>query len=130
MAKPKDVKKAAATKPAPVEEKKTKKVIDPEKKKARMEALKNRPEGQRCNSKQIDVIQQGDKTITTYGYPITGKGRSHVGVLTTTLVTDSKGSLLSVASAFVPGDLTVKAKKGHGTITGSKSKKDKDSSED
>ena len=41
--------------------KETKKAMSEEekaaKKKARMEAIKNRPAGQRCNSKQIDVIE-------------------------------------------------------------------------
>ena len=109
--------------------KETKKAMSAEekaaKKKARMEAIKNRPAGQRCNSKQIDVIETGNGTVETWGYPIVAAARKHIGVLTTTIVKDKDGKVISTSSTWVPGDLTLKAKKGHGTITGVKDKKKK-----
>ena len=90
-----------------------------------MEAIKNRPEGQRCNSKQIDVIGTDNGTVETWGYPVVA-ARKHIGVLTTTIVKDKDGNVISTASTWVPGDLTIKAKKGHGIITGVKPKKEKE----
>lgn len=108
--------------------KETKKAMSAEekaaKKKARMEAIKNRPAGQRCNSKQIDVIGTENGTVETWGYPVVAAARKHIGVLTTTIVKDKDGKVISASSTWVPGDLTIKAKKGHGTITGVKSKKE------
>lgn len=108
--------------------KETKKAMSAEekaaKKKARMEAIKNRPAGQRCNSKQIDVIETENGTVETWGYPVVA-ARKHIGVLTTTIVKDKEGKIISTSSTWVPGDLTIKAKKGHGTITGVKDKKKK-----
>lgn len=89
------------------------------KKKARMEALKNRPAGQRCNSKQFDVIVTDNGKVETYGYVLKVKGRS-VGVYTTTIAYNSDGLVVSVSNSFIPGELTIKAKKGHGVITGQK----------
>lgn len=113
--------------------KETKKAMSAEekaaKKKARLEAIKNRPAGQRCNSKQIDVIGTDNGTVETWGYPVVA-ARKHIGVLTTTIVKDKGGNVISTASTWVPGDLTIKAKKGHGIITGVKSKKEKEEEED
>ena len=110
--------------------KETKKAMSAEekaaKKKARMEAIKNRPEGQRCNSKQIDVIGTDNGTVETWGYPVVAAARKHIGVLTTTIVKDKDGKVISTSSTWVPGDITVKSKKGHGIITGVKSKKEKE----
>lgn len=89
------------------------------KKKARIEALKNRPAGQRCNSKQFDVIVTETGKIETYGYVVKVKGRS-VGVYTTTVAYNKAGEVVSVSNSFIPGELTIKAKKGHGVITGQK----------
>lgn len=109
--------------------KETKKAMSAEekaaKKKARLEAIKNRPAGQRCNSKQVDVIGTENGTVETWGYPVVAAARKHIGVLTTTIVKDKDGKVISASSTWVPGDLTIKAKKGHGTITGVKSKKEK-----
>ena len=109
-------------------EKKNKKAVDPKaeekaaKRKARMEALKNRPAEQRPNSKQIDVVDAGDTgCVKNFGYPIKAKG-VHIGVLVTSVAYDAKGNVLSSNVTFVPGDLTVKAKKGHGTIVAAKYK--------
>lgn len=113
--------------------KETKKAMSAEekaaKKKARLEAIKNRPAGQRCNSKQVDVIETENGTVETWGYPVVA-ARKHIGVLTTTIVKDKGGNVISTASTWVPGDLTIKAKKGHGIITGVKSKKEKEEEED
>lgn len=113
--------------------KETKKAMSAEekaaKKKARMEAIKNRPAGQRCNSKQVDVIETGNGTVETWGYPVVA-ARKHIGVLTTTIVKDKEGKVISTSSTWVPGDLTIKAKKGHGTITGVKDKKKKEEDTD
>lgn len=90
-----------------------KKTLTPEqeeKKKARMEALKSRPEGQRTNSKQIDVIEFEGGMVETYGYAL-----RKAGVLVTTVVKDSKGNPVGVSTEYVPG-VKVKSKKGHGYI--------------
>lgn len=105
------------------------------KKKARMEALKNRPEGQRCNSKQIDVIETPNGKVETYGYVVKAKGRS-VGIYTTTVAYNKEGEVVSVSNHFIAGELTIKAKKGHGVICaqkpgrGSKQDEDEDEEED
>lgn len=111
-----------------------KKVKDPEKeakRKARMEALKNRPAEQRPNSKQIDIIkldEDGKKVIKNFGYAIKNKD-GYQGVLVTSVL-EVEGTPVNTSVAFVPGNLTVKAKKGHGTICAPKNKKAKDDEED
>ena len=111
-----------------------KKVNDPEKeakRKARMEALKNRPAEQRPNSKQIDIIkldEEGKKVVKNFGYAIKNKD-GYQGVLVTSVL-EVGGTPVNTSVAFVPGNLTVKAKKGHGTICAPKNKKAKDDEED
>ena len=111
-----------------------KKVKDPEKeakRKARMEALKNRPAEQRPNSKQIDIIkldEEGKKVVKNFGYAIKNK-EGYQGVLVTSVL-EVEGTPVNTSVAFVPGNLTVKAKKGHGTICAPKNKKAKDYEED
>ena len=111
-----------------------KKVKDPEKeakRKARMEALKNRPAEQRPNSKQIDIIkldEEGKKVVQNFGYAIKNK-EGYQGVLVTSVL-EVEGTPVNTSVAFVPGNLTVKAKKGHGTICAPKNKKAKDDEED
>lgn len=105
--------------------KKEKKVMTPEekaaKKAARMEALKNRPAEQRTNSKQIDIIDLGDgNVIKNFGYPVKQKN-THIGVLVTSIAIKN-GEVVSTSTSFVPGDITVKCKKNHGTICGAKHK--------
>lgn len=81
------------------------------KKAARMAALKNRPEGQRPNSKQIDVIPMGDKgEVVTYGMPV-----RKVGTLVTAVAKDAEGNVVGVSVTLVNG-VSPKAKKGHGTL--------------
>lgn len=116
------------------EEKKVeKKVLTAEekaaKRKARAEALKNRPEGQRPNGKQMDVIHISEKSeVRKYASVVKVKGKS-LGCLITT-VGLVNGEVVSVAEEFVSGELTVKSKKGHGTLTGQKHKKAKGEEED
>ena len=111
-----------------------KKVKDPEKeakRKARIEALKNRPAEQRPNSKQIDIIkldEDGKKVVKNFGYAIKNKD-GYQGVLVTSVL-EVEGTPVNTSVAFVPGNLTVKAKKGHGTICAPKNKKAKDDEED
>ena len=111
-----------------------KKVKDPEKeakRKARMEALKNRPAEQRPNSEQIDIIkldEEGKKVVKNFGYAIKNK-EGYQGVLVTSVL-EVEGTPVNTSVAFVPGNLTVKAKKGHGTICAPKNKKAKDDEED
>lgn len=116
-----------ATKKKEDTKKKGGKEKDPEKeakRKARQEALKNRPAEQRPNSKQIDIIEINDKSkVMNFGYAIKNKEGYQGVVVTSILVTDGKPTSTSVA--FVPGNLTVKAKKGHGVICSPKNKKDK-----
>lgn len=92
------------------------------KKKARLEAIKNRPAIQRPNSKQIDVFEGKDTVVENYGYAIKSK-KEYVGVLVTSVVKDKEGTILSSSVAFVPGKLTVKSKKNHGIICSPKEKK-------
>lgn len=111
-----------------------KKAADPEKaakRKARMEALKNRPVEQRPNSKQIDVIKNeaGVTEACTYGYPVKSKG-TFLGVLTTTIAYNAEGTPVGVASSFVPGNLTIKVKKGHGGFVGPKHKGESETEND
>lgn len=81
------------------------------KKAARMAALKNRPEGQRPNSKQIDVIPMGDKgEVVTYGMPV-----RKVGTLVTAIAKDAEGNVVGVSVTLVNG-VSPKSKKGHGTL--------------
>lgn len=105
--------------------KKEEKKKDPEKeakRKARMEALKNRPAGQRPNSKQIDVIKVSEKSeIQNYGYAVKNKDGYQGVVITSVLVNDGKP--VSTSVTFVSGNLTVKSKKGHGVICSPKVKK-------
>lgn len=92
------------------------------KRKARMEALKNRPAEQRPNSKQIDVIKIDEKSeVRNYGYAVKNKEGYQGVVVTSVLVIDGKPTSTSVT--FVPGNLTVKSKKGHGIICNPKAKK-------
>lgn len=99
------------------------------KRKARMEALKNRPAEQRPNSKQIDVIKINEKSeVRNYGYAVKNKEGYQGVVVTSVLVIDGKPTTTSVT--FVPGNLTVKSKKGHGIICNPKSKKDKEDKEE
>lgn len=99
------------------------------KRKARMEALKNRPAEQRPNSKQIDVIKINEKSeVRNYGYAVKNKEGYQGVVVTSVLVIDGKPATTSVT--FVPGNFTVKSKKGHGIICNPKSKKDKEAAED
>ena len=97
------------------------------KRKARMEALKNRPAEQRPNSKQIDVIKINEKSeVRNYGYAVKNKEGYQGVVVTSVLVIEGKPTTTSVT--FVPGNLTVKSKKG--IICNPKSKKDKEEAGD
>lgn len=80
------------------------------KKKARWEAIKNRPEGQRTNSKQCDVIETTKGVVKTYAMPVKG-----FGVVLTTVAEDKDGNVVSTAITTLAG-YTVKSKKGHGTL--------------
>lgn len=105
---------------------------DPEKeakRKARMEAIKNRPAGQRPNGKQIDVIKISDNSeVQNFGYAIKTKKGAQGILVTSVLVVD--GTPVNTSVAFVPGELAIKSKKGHGIITTPKSKKEKDTDEE
>ena len=85
-----------------------------EKKKARLEArkeaIKNRPVGQRTNSKQCDVIETTKGVVKMYAMPVKG-----FGVVLTTVAEDKDGNVVSTAITTLAG-YTVKSKKGHGTL--------------
>ena len=97
---------------------------DPEKeakRKARMEAIKN--------GKQIDVIKISDNSeVQNFGYAIKTKKGAQGVLVTSVLVVD--GAPVNTSVAFVPGELAIKSKKGHGIITTPKSKKEKDTDEE
>lgn len=81
------------------------------KKKARQEALKNRPEGQRPNSKQIDIIDLGNGgKVLNFGSPV-----RKVGTLVTSVAIDADGNVVSTAVTLVAG-VSPKVKKGHGYL--------------
>lgn len=110
-----------------------KKVTDEEKmakRKARMEALKNRPAGQRQNSKQVDVIEGANGTCVKNFAHVVKVGRTTLGAIVTTVAYDSKGNIISASDCFVPGELTVKSKKGHGNFVKPKHKKEADEDEE
>ena len=112
----------------------TKKVMTPEekaaKKKARLEAIKNRPAEQRPNSKSIDVILGANGTkVTNYGHPVK-VGGTYMGVLVTSVVTDAEGNVIGTSTTFVPGELTIKSKKNHGNFSKPKHKKGQVEEED
>ena len=114
MAKAKKENKKAAT-DAKAEEKAAKR-------KARMAALKNRPAEQRPNSKQVDIIQESDnQVVKTYAMPIKVKHRS-IGVMVTSVAIED-GKVVSTSNCFIPGNLAVKVKKGHGNIVAQKAAK-------
>lgn len=103
---------AKAEKPEKVE-KKGKKEVDQakvERRKARMEAIKNRPAGQRPNSKQIDVIQIGKSEVRNFAMPI-----RNVGSLITSVVLDKDGNPIGTSVTLVEG-VSPKVKKGHGSL--------------
>lgn len=79
-------------------------------KEARKEAIRNRPEGQRTNSKQCDVIETTKGVVKTYAMPVKG-----FGVVLTTVAEDKDGNVVSTAITTLAG-YTVKSKKGHGTL--------------
>ena len=92
------------------------------KRKARMEALKNRPAEQRPNSKQVDIIQVSEnQVVKTYAMPVKVKHRS-IGVLVTSVAIED-GKVTSTSNAFIPRELAVKVKKGHGNIVAQKAAK-------
>ena len=109
--------------------KETKKVADATKaeekaakRKARMEALKNRPAEQRPNSKQVDIIKVSEnQVVKTYAMPVKVKHRS-IGVLVTSVAIED-GKVVSTSNTFIPGELAVKVKKGHGNIVAQKAAK-------
>lgn len=78
---------------------------------ARKEALKNRPAGQRTNSKQMDVIEiEGAGKVLNFASPV----RKH-GCLITSVAINAAGEIVSTSVALVEG-VTVKTKKGHGFL--------------
>lgn len=98
------------------------------KRKARMEALKNRPAVQRPNSKQIDVIElaNGSKVLN-FAAPV----RKH-GSLVTSVALNADGEVVSTSVVMVEG-VSPKSKKGHGYLvdkTPGAGKKGKDDSEE
>ncbi|MEG1415388.1 MAG: hypothetical protein RSC49_02170 [Clostridium sp.] len=103
----------AKKKEAKIESKKKGEAVDTDKeakRKARMEAIKNRPAGQRPNSKQIDIIEVGTGKVLSFGYAV-----RKFGVLVTSVLLDAKGNPVGISSAVVPGS-KVKSKKEHGYL--------------
>lgn len=99
------------------------------KRKARMEALKNRPAEQRPNSKQVDIIQVSEnQVVKTYAMPVKVKHRS-IGVMVTSVAIED-GKVVSTSNTFIPGELAVKVKKGHGNIVAQKTAKGSKGAED
>lgn len=113
MAKKKTAKKEVAA-AAPVKGKKKaltaeEKAAKSAERKARMDAI---PEGQRQNSKTIDVIEteKGGK-VEVYAQPVRKSG-----VLVTAIAFDAKGNIISVGGSTLVEGYRVKSKKGHGNL--------------
>ena len=117
----KETKKPDTKKGKPVDDKAAKKA-------ARMERLKNRPEGQRENSKQIDVIPFDGGQIQVFAAPV-----RKYGCIITAIALDSEGQPVSVSVSHL-GGFKPKSKKGHGSlvlgIPGVKKGKGEDESEE
>lgn len=75
------------------------------------ERLKNRPEGQRPNSKQCDVIEleSGCKVMTF------AQNVRKYGVVLTSVAVDAEGNVISTSITTL-GGASVKVKKGHGNL--------------
>lgn len=81
------------------------------KKAARREALKNRPAGQRPNSKQMDVIEvEGAGKVLNFASPV----RKH-GCLVTSVALNAAGEIVSTSVTMIEG-VNIKTKKGHGFL--------------
>lgn len=112
----KNSKAAQAAPAAPAAKaKKAKKELTAEEKAAKRakmkERLANRPEGQRPNSKQIDIIDLGNGSkVLNFGMPV-----RKVGTLVTSVAVNSKGEVVSTSTSLVAG-VAPKVKKGHGAL--------------
>lgn len=75
------------------------------------ERLKNRPEGQRPNSKQCDIIEleNGSKVMTF------AQNVRKYGVVLTSVAVDAEGNVISTSITTL-GGASVKVKKGHGNL--------------
>ena len=102
----KNAKAAAAAAPAApaAPAKKGKKQLTAEEKAAKRAAMKerlaNRPEGQRPNSKQIDIIDLGNGSkVLNFGSAV-----RKVGTLVTSVAVHSKGEVVSTTITLIKGD--------------------------
>lgn len=98
-----------------VQEAPKKKSMTEEEKKAKREKmkerLKNRPEGQRPNSRQCDIIDLGNGgKVMTFAMNV-----RKFGVVLTSVVLDAKGNVISSSVTTLAG-VSVKVKKGHGNL--------------
>ena len=81
------------------------------------------------NVKKGDIIKISDNSeVQNFGYAIKTKKGAQGVLVTSVLVVD--GAPVNTSVAFVPGELAIKSKKGHGIITTPKSKKEKDTDEE
>lgn len=81
------------------------------KKKARLEAIKNRPHVQRPNSRQVDIIEleNGGKVMNFAALV------RNYGSIITSVALDKDGNVVSTSITTVKG-LKPKVKKGHGSL--------------
>lgn len=115
MAKVKKEKEKEAKNPVPKGFKPRAKMSDEErlaKKKARMEAIKNRPHVQRPNSRQVDIIEleNGGKVMNFAALV------RNYGSIITSVALDKDGNVVSTSITTVKG-LKPKVKKGHGSLS-------------
>lgn len=106
--------KEAAKNPVPKGFKPRAKMSDEErlaKKKARLEAIKNRPHIQRPNSRQVDIIEleNGGKVMNFAALV------RNYGSIITSVAMDKDGNVVSTSITTVKG-LKPKVKKGHGSL--------------
>lgn len=113
--KEKEEKEKEAKNPIPKGFKPRAKMSDEErmaKKKARLEAIKNRPHVQRPNSRQVDIIEleNGGKVMNFAALV------RNYGSIITSVALDKDGNVVSTSITTVKG-LKPKVKKGHGSLS-------------
>lgn len=82
-----------------------------EKRRLAKERAANRPTGQRCNSKTIDIIElDGGSKVINYGNSL-----RKTGAIVTSVALDPEGNVISTSVCFIPG-VKAKSKKEHGNL--------------
>lgn len=110
MAKKKTAKKEVAAKATKAKLTPEEKAAKAAERKARLDAI---PEGQRQNSRTVDIImaEDGKSKVIVYAQMV-----RKFGVIVTAIAYDAKGNIISVGGSTTLEGFKVKAKKGHGNL--------------